>query len=138
MAATNSQLSLAQKLEASQNVLLGYMDALQSPSTNVSVLKLQLINFTESLVGHLQMQNEEFFRILEKNYLQLKRDSQMSFFFQAQLKQLKVELYTFMENYLESQWTVKKRNFNQDLRNLIDAVRGQIEVERAYMIPYCN
>ena len=137
MSISNPKPPISAQLEASHIVLLDCISALKTSSRDFASLKTKLTVFIDSLLGHFQIQNDELFRILEENYRRQNPQSQMPFFFKAELKELKVTVYGFMEQYMERPSPSVRFNFNRDLKELIQTVLQRIETERAYMVPYC-
>ena len=136
MSVANPPLDLSQKVIASHIMLFDCIESLKISSREFSMLKPKLQIFTEYLLRHLQMQNEDLFKVLEENYRRENPQSQMPFFFKAELKELKVRLYSFMEIYLENSWSSGKHGLNRELKELLRAVLERMEAERAYMIPH--
>ena len=136
-ATIESKLSLAQRLEASHVLLLEIIDSMKSSLRDWTQLKPKLKDLTEYLLKHLQLQNEDLFKALKENYKRLKPDSQIPDFLEADYKELKVRVYSFMEELLDSEWTTKKYSARQDVKDFIQKILERIEVERAYLIPYC-
>ena len=136
-AGVNSTATMAQKLELSHSLLIMTMDQIKSMSRDYSSLKPLLFIFTNSLATHLQIQNDGFFQTLKVNQMKEKSDSQMVEFLRMDLNDLRVKLFTFMEEYLKDEWKTPKKNFRRDINELLGDVFKRIEVERSYVIPYC-
>ena len=127
-----------QFLSQSHQLILETIDEIQPLLRSPVLAKIKMQALYLYLSKHFNRQDEAFLNEVKSLGQSGEISVKMVDFLVQDLKDLKVRLFIFSEQYLQGIISKKEPNFARDFKELMEDVVARLYVERNYLLPLLN